>query len=155
MFDEESFGENIITEENDEGGCNEGCGADSLRAPLGNKTSDIRQATVFLKANRVKMDEHAQKLDEIKRMQREQEALEQLALIRSLYQPKATAGQFSNDSRIAMPNKSARAHIKYKEGKFEKRIFLDINNRPEAADYPINQPMMAPDNQPEIKVPAD
>lgn len=73
--DEKDLDENFITEEYDEGSCEE-FGADSLRIPARSKNSDIRRAERFLKDNRVKLAIKPEKLDEIRNIQRQHQSLE-------------------------------------------------------------------------------
>jgi len=73
--DEKNLGENFVTEECDEGSCEE-FGADSLRIPVRSKNSDIRRAERFLKDNRVKLAIKPEKLDEIRNIQRQHQSLE-------------------------------------------------------------------------------
>lgn len=89
----------------------------------------IRAAENFLRENRIKLAVAPDKMEEIRMLHREHERLANLALLRSQHHSPEKLHRFGDDRRIAMPCNSQRTHKKIKEVKFERRIFLDVNNQ--------------------------
>jgi hypothetical protein len=68
-------------------------------------------------------------MEEIRKLQREQENLAQLALLRSQDYSPAKKERFGDNFKISMPNVSQKSQKKIKEVGFERRIFLDLNDK--------------------------
>jgi hypothetical protein len=68
-------------------------------------------------------------MEEIRKLQREQENLAQLALLRSQDYSPVKKERFGDNFKISMPNVSQKSQKKIKEVGFERRIFLDLNDK--------------------------
>lgn len=68
-------------------------------------------------------------MEEIRKLQREQENLAQLALLRSQDYSPVKKERFADNFKISMPNVSQKNQKKIKEVGFERRIFLDLNDK--------------------------